>query len=156
MKAVAAFKARHNLPVEDIDQEKKVMAGSVKLAETYGLDGESVRPFIQAQMNVAKAIQYRYRAQWLSDDTIPQEHSLELLRQEISDLNNAIFMSIATDLNAHASSSKYINFVYIERLKQQHVHHSDKFLLAVTMKVIRLYHPPRENVFEENAAVTHP
>lgn len=66
MKDVAGYKAQHHLAIEDLPQEAKVLANSVAEAEKLGLDGESVKPFIQAQMDAAKAIQYRYRADWLS------------------------------------------------------------------------------------------
>lgn len=58
------------------------------LAERSGIDGASVRAFIQVQIDVAKAVQYRFRADWLS---APEPHwhtrTLEVVRKEISSLN---------------------------------------------------------------------
>ncbi|WAH61795.1 gamma subclass chorismate mutase AroQ (plasmid) [Pseudomonas silvicola] len=56
----------NHLAIEDLPQEEKVLASAVQQAEKLGLAGESVKPFVQAQMDAAKAIQYRYRADWLS------------------------------------------------------------------------------------------
>ncbi len=66
MKDVAGYKAEQHLPIEDLAQEKKVLDQSISEAESFGLNSETVKPFIVTQMNVAKAIQYRYRADWLS------------------------------------------------------------------------------------------
>ena len=66
MKDVAGYKAEQHLPIEDLTQEKKVLDQSLSEAESFGLNSETVKPFIVTQMNVAKAIQYRYRADWLS------------------------------------------------------------------------------------------
>jgi chorismate mutase len=62
MKDVAGYKAEQHLPIEDLVQEKKVLDQSLAEAESFGLSSETVKPFIVTQMNVAKAIQYRYRA----------------------------------------------------------------------------------------------
>src|SRR5471030_1193192 len=66
MKDVAGYKAEHHLPVEDLVREQKVMSLAREEATAAGLEPQSVVPFIQAQMDVAKAIQYRYLADWLS------------------------------------------------------------------------------------------
>lgn len=66
MKDVAGYKAQQHLPIEDVTQEVKVLAVSEAAAERLGLVSTSVRPLIVAQMDAAKAIQYRYRADWLA------------------------------------------------------------------------------------------
>lgn len=66
MKDVAGYKAQQHLPIEDLAQEARVLASTQAEAERLGLDPLSVRPFILAQMDAAKAIQYRYRADWLA------------------------------------------------------------------------------------------
>lgn len=66
MKDVAGYKAQQHLPIEDLAQEAKVLASAQAEAGRLGLEPASVRPFIAAQMDAAKAIQYRYRADWLA------------------------------------------------------------------------------------------
>lgn len=66
MKDVAGYKAQQHLPIEDLAQEAKVLANAQAEAGRLGLEPTSVRPFITAQMDAAKAIQYRYRADWLA------------------------------------------------------------------------------------------
>lgn len=99
MKDVAGYKANNHLAIEDLSQEDKVLANTVNEAKQLGLDGESVKSFIQAQMDAAKAIQYRYRADWLS---IPekdwQPESLEQVREQISVLNTNILTGVRTKL----------------------------------------------------------
>lgn len=65
MKDIAGYKARNYLAIEDLPQEEKVLSSTVSEADKLGLDGESVKPFIQAQMDAAKTIQYRNRADGL-------------------------------------------------------------------------------------------
>jgi chorismate mutase len=99
MKDVAGYKANNHLAIEDLPQEAKVLANSVVQAEKLGLDGESVKPFIQAQMDAAKAIQYRYRADWLSaPEKDWQSEPLEQVRSKISVLSTAILTSVSTKL----------------------------------------------------------
>ncbi|WP_437615428.1 gamma subclass chorismate mutase AroQ [Erwinia sp. V71] len=85
MKDVAGYKATHHQPVEDLQQEARVSALTLSQAGKIGLHPQSVKPFIIAQMNVAKAIQYRYRADWL---TQPEEKwtplPLTVVREKIS------------------------------------------------------------------------
>ncbi|HIH5645595.1 TPA: gamma subclass chorismate mutase AroQ, partial [Serratia marcescens] len=56
MKDVAGYKAQQHLPIEDLAQEAKVLASAQAEAGRLGLEPASVRPFIAAQMDAAKAI----------------------------------------------------------------------------------------------------
>ncbi|WP_392420841.1 chorismate mutase [Edwardsiella piscicida] len=137
MKDVAGYKADHHLAIEDMPQEAKVLAHSMTEAETLGLDSESVKPFIQAQMDAAKAIQYRYRADWLSmpeKDWRPE--SLEQVRTKISILNTNILTDIRTKLTAGAPLTDKAAFM--KRLNQTNLRHSDKERLWRSLKQITL------------------
>lgn len=68
MQDVALYKAVNHLPIEDIERERVVLASSVENARDQGLDSASVVDFFATQILVAKAIQYRYRADILSDN----------------------------------------------------------------------------------------
>lgn len=101
MKDVAGYKAKNHLAIEDLTQEAKVLSSSVSEAEKLGLNGESVKPFIQAQMDAAKAIQYRYRADWLSvEEQGWQPAPLEQVRGKISALNTKILSEVKERLTA--------------------------------------------------------
>jgi len=66
MEDVALFKAKNHLPIEDIQREAVVIEKATLSAGERGVDPESVKDFFNAQIAVAKAIQYRYRADLLS------------------------------------------------------------------------------------------
>ncbi|MCL1127150.1 gamma subclass chorismate mutase AroQ [Shewanella surugensis] len=66
MQDVALYKAQHHLAIEDVAREKKVLASATRAASQLGLPTNKVDAFFKAQIAVAKAIQYRYRAQWLA------------------------------------------------------------------------------------------
>ena len=99
MKDVAGYKAEQHLPIEDLTQEKKVLDQSLSEAESFGLNSETVKPFIVTQMNVAKAIQYRYRADWLSSpESNWKPQDLAEVRLKISSLNTELLKNIAYEL----------------------------------------------------------
>lgn len=66
MRDVAAFKARTGRPVEDQEREAVVLDRAVAGAVAAGLEATTVREFFRAQIDAAKIIQYRYRAEWLA------------------------------------------------------------------------------------------
>jgi len=107
MKDVAAYKAANHLPVEDLVREKKVLSLAQAEAEEAGLDPHSVLPFIQAQMDVAKAIQYRYFADWLSQpDMGDKPKSFDRVRDSISAQDKQILSAISQRLLAGGFSEE--------------------------------------------------
>lgn len=137
MKDVAGYKAKNHLAIEDLPQEAKVLSSTVLEAEKLGLNGESVKFFIQAQMDAAKAIQYRYRADWLS---IPekgwQPESLEQVRKKISALNTDILTDVSTKLAMDYQFTDKTSFM--KRLDQTNLKDSDKERLWNSLKQITL------------------
>jgi chorismate mutase len=137
MKDVAGYKADRHLAIEDLAQEEKVLSGTVAEAEAQGLEGESVKRFIQAQMDAAKAIQYRYRADWLS---IPekdwQPEPLEQVREKISDLNKAILSEVSRKLKMGDVFTDKTTFM--KKLGQKHLNDSDKERLWYSLQKITL------------------
>ncbi|EPH7220056.1 chorismate mutase [Serratia marcescens] len=101
MKDVAGYKAQQHLPIEDLAQEAKVLANAQAEAGRLGLEPASIRPFITAQMDAAKAIQYRYRADWLaSPESDWQPRPLAQVRVEIGQLSSRILQRLAARLRA--------------------------------------------------------
>lgn len=133
MKDVAGYKANNHLAIEDLPQEAKVLSSSVLEAEKLGLEGESVKPFIQAQMDAAKAIQYRYRAEWLS---VPekgwQPEPLGQIRSKISALNTDILTDVSAKLTKGDQFTDKTAFIKV--LDQAHLKGGDKERLWYSLK----------------------
>ncbi|WP_114785168.1 gamma subclass chorismate mutase AroQ [Vibrio tetraodonis] len=66
MQDVALYKINHHLAIEDVEREAVVVEKSKAASEKYGLDGDSTTEFTRSLISAAKAIQYRYRADILS------------------------------------------------------------------------------------------
>lgn len=139
MKDVAASKAANHLPVEVIAQEDKVLADTKKTAEELGLNPHSVEPFIVAQMSAAKAIQYRYRADWLATpETDWKPRPLEVIRKDIAELSTRILQRLAVELktNGHITPDNQAEF--IAQLEQKNLSEADKIQLFRTLEQVRL------------------
>ncbi len=137
MKDVAGYKANNHLAIEDLPQEAKVLASTLDQAEKLGLDVESVKPFIQVQMDAAKAVQYRYRADWLfAPEKDWQPEPLEQVRSEISVLNTIILTRISKKLtNGIQFNDKS---AFMKELDQEHLKCSDKERLWNSLRKISL------------------
>lgn len=137
MKDVAGYKAQNHLPVEDVVQESKVINSSLTEAEGLGLDPESVRPFIIAQMDAAKAMQYRYRADWLSVPEIDwQPQPLDAVRQKIAELSSEILQQLALlAVDGPIPANERDAFVF--QLKQKNLSCADKVRLFDALIIVR-------------------
>jgi len=137
MKDVAGYKEQNHLAVEDLVQEAKVLIGSVCEAQKLDLDEESVRPFLQVQMDAAKAIQYRYRADWLLEPEEDwQPKPLEQIRSELSVLNIQILGSVSSMLKTGGIFNDKSDFM--ATVDQAHLTESNKHKLWVALTGIRL------------------
>ena len=65
MENVALYKAQNQIAIEDIERERIVLADATQQAVLHGINPDSIKRFFVAQINAAKAIQYRYRAELL-------------------------------------------------------------------------------------------
>jgi chorismate mutase len=137
MRDVAAYKAEYNLSVEDLDRERKVLFLSQTDAENAGLDPQSVMPYMQAQMNVAKAIQYRYMAEWLS---LPRElanhKSLDEVRGIISVLDKNIINTISNKLATGGFTDEDKSQISLH-LQASHLTDADKRIIINSLHLIR-------------------
>ncbi len=138
MKEVARFKAIKRLPIEDIAQEQVVLARSVRQAKAIGLDETSISVFISAQMNVAKAIQYRYQADWFSSPVYWQPRHLDELRTEITRLNDALLTALHTMLAAGIIPDDSLYVLFTKIVNAHHVHDSDRKQLFTALKAVTL------------------
>jgi len=139
MKDVAGDKAQHHQAVEDLVQEKKVLENAVAEADGLGIKGETVKPFIQAQMDAAKAIQYRYRADWLS---MPEHgwppHPLNDVREKIGHLSHVILRTVAERLHSHIPLSEQEKASFMQSIQQRNLNDQDKLMIWNALKTISL------------------
>lgn len=139
MKDVASAKAENHQPVEVIAQEEKVLHSTQNEAANLGLDPDSVKPFIVAQMSAAKAIQYRYRADWLAaPETDWKPRPLESIRTDIAGLSTRILQRLAVELKANGKISPDNQAAFITVLQQKNLAEADKIQLYKTLKQVRL------------------
>ncbi|WP_284085811.1 chorismate mutase [Acinetobacter pittii] len=138
MKDVAGYKAGQHLPIEDLTQEKKVLDQSLSEAESFGLNSETVKPFIVSQMNVAKAIQYRYRADWLSSpESNWKPQDLAEVRLKISSLNTELLKSIADELKRNHNKAPH-SCSYMWPVQHPQLKEADKKALCEALNKIKL------------------
>ncbi|MBN6535867.1 chorismate mutase [Acinetobacter pittii] len=138
MKDVAGYKAEQHLPIEDLTQEKKVLDQSLSEAESFGLNSETVKPFIVTQMNVAKAIQYRYRADWLSSpESNWKPQDLAEVRLKISSLNTELLKNIAVELKKNNNKAPH-GCSYMWPVQHPQLKEVDKKALCETLNKIKL------------------
>jgi chorismate mutase len=136
MKDVAGFKARNHLPIEDLAQEAKVLASAKIEAGKLGLDPGTVEPLIIAQINAAKAIEYRYEADWLAEPEAGwQPRPLDEVRQEIAELSKEILQQVA------------------EKLKSGPFEPSDRFDFFKIVRENNLKDPDKQQLFNALLAV---
>ncbi len=76
MKDVGLYKAQNQLAIENVERERVVLNSAKTAAAEKGLDADAVAGFFTAQISAAKAIQYRYRADLLSQPS--QRQPLDL------------------------------------------------------------------------------
>ncbi|MBS0883499.1 chorismate mutase [Pantoea sp. JGM49] len=137
MKDVAGYKAANHLAIEDLPQEEKVLASAVLQAEKLGLAGESVKPFVQAQMDAAKAIQYRYRADWLST---PEQGWQPLPLDQVRSKINVLSASILSGIRAQLAQGKPFTdkAAFLHTLDQANLEQGDKTRLWEALQKISL------------------
>jgi len=96
MEDVAMYKSVNGLPVEDLPREKIVIENAVLAAESQGLLGDSIENFFITQINVAKAIQYRSLADWLSSPiSKPIPDLPNQIRPKLTELGDEIVKELA-------------------------------------------------------------
>jgi chorismate mutase len=141
MKDVAGYKAQQHLPIEDLAQESQVLASAQAEAERLGLDPLSVRPFIMAQMDAAKAIQYRFRADWLAQpESDWQPRPLDRVRPQIAELSSRILQRLAQQLKA-GPLTEAARTSFIHALTQTNLSEADKQRLFSALLAVRAGKP---------------
>ncbi|MDL4915778.1 MAG: chorismate mutase [Enterobacterales bacterium endosymbiont of Blomia tropicalis] len=138
MRDVAAWKAVHHSSVENLQQEERVLNSTLDEAASLGLEPNSVRAFVQAQMDVAKAIQYRYRAEWLSQpENMTQQQPLDAIRKQIAALSSNILRQLADDLRRDPTVGGKA-CTSIKNISLKYLTEADKELICKALAQVRL------------------
>ncbi len=138
MKDVALFKAQNHRPIEDIDREKIVIDNAKMSAHKRGLDPVHVEDFYKAQISVAKAIQYRYRADLLSQSSFQKPKDLQKeVRPALLRLGDQIIQKMMMYIEIYGSfkSTKFDEFDAAITVK--YVTASDKQLIFNALQKIK-------------------
>lgn len=137
MKAVAGYKARQHLPVEDLPREQVVLDKMLNNAQQAGLEPQSVAPFIHALMNASKAIQYRYLADWLSTPERSRAPAdLTETRQQIERLDTELLTAIGQRLKTGPLTASDRRGL-IAALAAPHLSEADKASLVTALARIQ-------------------
>jgi len=127
MQDVALFKAQNQLAIENLPREKVVLDAAVKNATTAGLNARQVRGFFRAQINAAKAIQYRYRAKLLTDpvEKLPPDLNGHI-RPALIKLGDKIIRSMTAHIKQFGSFEKSQKELFFAIVNNQLLSSSDK------------------------------
>ncbi len=102
MQAVAAYKWRQQLPVEDLDREAVVIADAVAAALAAGLEPEGARRFFEVQIEAAKDVQRRWMDRWQQGEGLPAETvSLKDTRARLTALGDRILVLAGAERLVH-------------------------------------------------------
>lgn len=128
MEDVALYKHNYHICIENVEVEKNLLKGVREYAENHRIDEESLVKFFKTQIEAAKVIQYRKRADYLMNP--PDEKAPDLntnLRPMIKILGQKINHQIKNFLNEgetfETSSYKLfedsIDTYYLTRFEKQ-------------------------------------
>ena len=134
MKDVAAYKWKHQLPIEDLEREQAVIRNSIERATAYGLDSASTRNFFEEQITAAKLIQQYWFDQWTAhgfDEQLVFRDLNSEVRPALLKLGDQILRAIS-ELNLWKKSRRFISrnrFNFINSLTTEGLGLREKRLL---------------------------
>ena len=138
MEDVALFKAQKHLPIEDMEREKVVIEKAKKAAYDKGLDPHHMEEFFKAQIAVAKAIQYRYRADLLSQAATKEPKDLKAeVRPALLSLGDQIIKKIMLYVKANGSFDAELFAEFDAAINLKYVSTLDKKLLFSTLQKVK-------------------
>ena len=139
MEGVSLYKREAGKSVEDIAREKLVLEKSSIKASELGLNPDSTIDFFQIQVNAAKAVQYRYQADWLFNPPLAQQHPdlVSVVRPNLIRIGDELIESI----------SKYLK-------KGQHFNDDQKGEFFSAIRVHNLSDPEKERIYKALQSIT--
>lgn len=141
MKDVAGDKYLQNKPVEDLVQENKVLKSTTEKAVALGLNANTVRPFIQAQMNAAKFIQSSFIEQWKAAGGLPTgwtPRPLETVRAAIAKQSDTILADLANLLRTGKKITNTDQAIFRNNLKERPLDELNIKSMFSTLQQVRL------------------
>ncbi|MDC1287598.1 chorismate mutase [Gammaproteobacteria bacterium] len=139
MEDVALFKAQNHLAIENIEREKVVIDKAKISAHEKGLDPDSVEEFFKAQISVAKAIQFRYRADLLSQPSFREPKDLKReIRPQLLSLGDQIIQQMARYIEAYGSFKPTGFADFDAAINVAYVTTPDKQLLFEALQKVKL------------------
>ena len=109
MEGVAAYKFSEDRPVEDLAREASVIQAGEEQASRLGIPPRTVTPFVQAQMDAAKAVQRHRISAWRDGSATPPASAPDLateLRPAISKVTAAL-MTALTPASPQLKTEEY-------------------------------------------------
>lgn len=146
MEDVALFKAVNHLPIEDSPREKRVIASAQISAATQGLDSALIKDFFKAQIDVAKAIQYRYRADLLSQPRLdtPKDLSLEI-RPHLIRLGDSLIVQLSNYIKKHGQIQANEFETFNSSIEHRYISDADKVRLFNALMQVDYLNKPDSN-----------
>ena len=139
MESVALYKAQNQLPIEDMAREEIVVAEAKRAAHREGLNPDSTEALFKAQISVAKAIQYRYRAELLSAPNPLVAIDLDrTIRPAITALGDRIVILLSDYLNDTGTIKPNDIEQFKLAIQNRFVSEADKKLLFNALLTVRL------------------
>jgi len=139
MEDVALYKKENRIPVEDVEREQVVIANAAQAAEIQGIEGDSISAFFAAQIEVAKAIQYRSLANWISEPTSERAPDLVTdIRPALTELGNQIVTALANNLRSQNPIQVQHRELFQRSINITNVSNTDKDLLFDSLLQIRM------------------
>jgi len=139
MEDVALFKAKNHRPIEDIQRENAVIDKSKALARKHGFAPGVVTDFFAAQISVAKSIQYRYRADLLSQPSLRQPRDLEReVRPALNRLGSQSIQQMAAYCKNYGEFQRAQYADFNQAISVNYVTETDKYLLFEALLKVKL------------------
>ncbi|TDJ20306.1 MAG: gamma subclass chorismate mutase AroQ [Gammaproteobacteria bacterium] len=141
MKEVAMVKAKSGKPVEDRAREELVITKAKERARQAGLDPSSIEEFFHTQISAAKAIQYRYLAEWALSRNPPEREPRDLVtevRPELIRLGKEIVLAIRSFLGSGGRFTDTYFSEFLTAINVSNLNQGEKGKLFESMRQIAL------------------
>ncbi|OUS30207.1 hypothetical protein A9Q99_06960 [Gammaproteobacteria bacterium 45_16_T64] len=140
MEDVARYKHQQHLPVEDLTREKIVLKKALLAAENYGFNITSIQHFFTVQINAAKAIQYRHRADLLAEknNTQPPKDLIKEVRPALISLGTETLRLLHDYLKDNTAFGPDQYPLFHQSITNRYLSDNDKQLLFDALLNIRL------------------
>ncbi|MBM87113.1 MAG: chorismate mutase AroQ, gamma subclass [Gammaproteobacteria bacterium] len=139
MEAVALYKSENKLPIDDFVREQIVIENATSMAADQGLLRDSVEPLFRAQIAVAKAIQYRSIADWISEPSTEQAPNLATeIRPILTELGDKIISALADFLKNGKVIQEKQRDSFHKIVTHKHINNADKDQLFNSLLLIRM------------------